>query len=245
MPTVPTTPNVLPISETFISLQGEGVLTGVPSWFCRVSGCNLRCTWCDTPYASWQPELAGGAPRSIDALVAEARASKVGHAVLTGGEPMLFPAVETLALQLHRLGMHITIETAGTIFRELPCDLLSLSPKLANSTPAHDDPRDPTGQWYDRHESRRIDIGTLQALIDRYASRQLKFVVSSPADLREIESLLGTLRGWQASEVQLMPEGTAVPPTGSLEWLVRACIERGFRLCSRQHLQWFGHRRGT
>jgi 7-carboxy-7-deazaguanine synthase len=111
------------------------VLTGVPSWFCRVSGCNLRCTWCDTPYASWQPELAGGAPRSIDSLLEEARASAVHHAVLTGGEPMLFPAVAMLAERLHGQRMHITIETAGTIFRDLPCDLLSLSPKLANSTP--------------------------------------------------------------------------------------------------------------
>ena len=44
------------ISEIFYSIQGEGILTGVPSVFIRTSGCNLRCTWCDTPYASWKPE---------------------------------------------------------------------------------------------------------------------------------------------------------------------------------------------
>ncbi|MFO0490871.1 MAG: radical SAM protein, partial [bacterium] len=58
----------MPIAETFVSLQGEGKLSGVPSWFCRVSGCNLRCAWCDTPYASWKPE---GNARQVQELIAE------------------------------------------------------------------------------------------------------------------------------------------------------------------------------
>jgi 7-carboxy-7-deazaguanine synthase len=80
----------VPISETFVSIQGEGKLAGVPSYFVRVSGCNLRCAWCDTPYASWEPD--GGA-RTIDRVVEEARSAAsrgVRHAVLTGGEPMMF-----------------------------------------------------------------------------------------------------------------------------------------------------------
>ncbi|MFG0252257.1 MAG: radical SAM protein, partial [Phycisphaerales bacterium JB038] len=72
----------LPIAETFASIQGEGKLTGVPSWFIRVAGCNLRCTWCDTPYTSWSPQ---GASRSVDELVEEALNSGLKHAVLTGG----------------------------------------------------------------------------------------------------------------------------------------------------------------
>src|SRR5689334_23693924 len=56
------------ISEIFYSIQGEGELTGVPSVFVRASGCNLRCTWCDTPYASWNPE---GEPRTVEQIVAE------------------------------------------------------------------------------------------------------------------------------------------------------------------------------
>ena len=70
------------VSETFFSVQGEGLLTGVPSWFVRLSGCNLRCAWCDTPYASWNPE---GPSRGIDAIAEEVRRSGARHAVVTGG----------------------------------------------------------------------------------------------------------------------------------------------------------------
>mgnify|MGYP003634903109 CR=1 FL=1 len=153
----------LPISETFVSIQGEGKLTGVPSWFCRVSGCNLRCTWCDTPYASWSPEKT---TRTIDELVEEAVASGVGHAVLTGGEPMMFAEVAELSSRLSNAGMHITVETAGTlVLPGLVCNLMSLSPKLANSTPT-DDPRDASGAWAKRHEERRLDFGAINELIE-------------------------------------------------------------------------------
>jgi len=63
------------ISEIFYSLQGEGELTGLPSVFVRTSGCNLRCTWCDTPYASWNPE---GTQQGIEAIVAEVQRHPTG-----------------------------------------------------------------------------------------------------------------------------------------------------------------------
>jgi len=94
-------PGALPVSESFVSLQGEGALTGVPSWFVRLGGCNLRCVWCDTPYASWTPEYQN---RAIDELIDEARASGTGFAVVTGGEPMIFPRVDSLCARLRELG---------------------------------------------------------------------------------------------------------------------------------------------
>src|SRR3954469_152642 len=122
------------ISEIFHSLQGEGELTGVPSVFIRTSGCNLRCTWCDTPYASWNPE---GAPRSVESLVKEVQThTSARHVVLTGGEPMIAKEIRELASQLKQLEYHITIETAATVAPEgIACDLASLSPKLLNSAP--------------------------------------------------------------------------------------------------------------
>ncbi len=97
------------ISEIFYSVQGEGELTGVPSVFIRTSGCNLRCRWCDTPYASWNPE---GTEMSIDQILAEVEKHPAAHVVLTGGEPMVARGIHELAARLRALGKHITIETA-------------------------------------------------------------------------------------------------------------------------------------
>jgi 7-carboxy-7-deazaguanine synthase len=233
------------VSETFTSLQGEGKLTGVPSWFLRLSGCNLRCVWCDTPYASWSPE---GERRAVASLLEEARASGVRHAVVTGGEPMIVPQLPAICAGLRGAGMHVTIETAVTVFPAdwsgLACDLMSISPKLASSTPRND-PRDPSGAWTARHESRRLDSGVLAGLIRAFPDHQLKFVVASPADLAEIESVLASLPAVAPSDVLLMPEGVTSPGPGSTGWIVRTCIEHGWRYCHRLHIDLFGNTRGT
>lgn len=232
----------IPISETFVSIQGEGKLTGVPSWFCRVSGCNLRCTWCDTPYASWNPEFT---KRTIDDLVDEAVKSGVNHAVLTGGEPMIFDQLVELSNRLAQSNMHITIETAGTVVLPgVSCHLMSLSPKLANSTPMSD-PRDPSGTWATRHEQRRFNPESINALIASAPDRQLKFVVSSPTDLVEIDQVLGQLKGYRAQDVMLMPEGVAVPDRDSIQWILDECVKRGWTYCPRLHIQLYGDTRGT
>src|SRR5689334_21224160 len=81
------------ISEIFYSVQGEGILTGVPSVFVRLSGCNLRCTWCDTPYTSWDPQ---GAQMTQGEILNEVQRHGASHVVVTGGEPMLFDSVVEL-----------------------------------------------------------------------------------------------------------------------------------------------------
>jgi 7-carboxy-7-deazaguanine synthase len=234
------------VSEIFSSIQGEGKLTGVPSWFVRFSGCNLRCTWCDTPYASWNPE---GEKHTIESLVTSAQESGLSHAVVTGGEPMIFKELPDLCAQLRGIGMHVTVESAGTVFPEdwdgLACDLMSISPKLANSTPSKDDSRDPLGVWHDKHESRRLDSSVLNRLIAGFSERQLKFVVADEQDISEIRSVLNTLGGLSPSDVMLMPEGTQSPVPGSTDWIVRACLESGWRYCNRLHIDLFGDRKGT
>src|SRR5438445_9540450 len=109
------------VSEIFYSLQGEGELAGVPSVFVRLSGCNLRCNWCDTPYASWAPE---GEKLSVAEILAQIAAYPARHVVLTGGEPMIASGIRELATEVKKLGHHITIETAATIAPQgIPCDL--------------------------------------------------------------------------------------------------------------------------
>ena len=160
------------ISEIFYSIQGEGELAGVPSVFVRASGCNLRCAWCDTPYASWQPE---GSPRTVDEIVAEVqRHASARHVVLTGGEPMIAPDIRGLAAALRLLGYHLTIETAATVPPEgIACDLVSLSPKLLNSAP------DATrhAAWRKKHESTRWQPAVVRAWLDGGYGFQFKFVV--------------------------------------------------------------------
>ncbi len=231
-------PDSLRIAESFTSIQGEGKLTGVPSWFVRLSGCNLRCVWCDTPYASWNPE---GPTRTLDDLMDEAKRSGVTHAVVTGGEPMIFPNVEPLTQRLAGAGMHVTIETAGTVFRPVTAHLMSISPKLANSTPSEA----AAGAWSERHEERRLNIPVLQQLIDTFPERQLKFVIAGEKDFPEIEALLARLHNWAPGDILLMPEGTA-PPSAALKSLIAGeCLKRNWRYCARLHIDLYGNKRGT
>lgn len=227
------------IAETFYSIQGEGKLTGVPSAFIRISGCNLRCTWCDTPYASWNPE---GTDRSVDDLVAEVVASGARHVVLTGGEPLITPDIVPLAEKLHALRLHLTLETAGTLHRDLPIDLWSVSPKLSNSTPFLRE----QGRFARAHEAHRLNLPVLRTIIDTAKDLQFKFVVASETDLAEIDALLAQLPPLPPADILLMPEGTDPLTLRSRQgWLVDLCRQRGFRYCPRLHIDLFGNTPGT
>jgi 7-carboxy-7-deazaguanine synthase len=227
------------VAELFHSIQGEGKLMGVPSAFVRASGCNLRCTWCDTPYASWEPE---GEELTIEQIVEQVGRFGARHVVLTGGEPLIMPEIETLCAALHGRGYHITVETAATVYKPLKLDLVSMSPKLSNSTP-HD--RD-GGRFARVHEQHRLNVPVIQQFIETSPAFQLKFVISSENDLREVDALLATLNGWAHEDVLLMPEGTdAATLDERSRWIARICLERGFRYCPRLHIYLFGNTRNT
>ena len=227
------------ISELFYSIQGEGKLAGVPSAFVRASGCNLRCVWCDTPYASWSPE---GRERSIGDIVASVAGTGAKHVVVTGGEPMIQPEIEPLCKALSEMGLHLTMETAGTVYKPVAMNLLSLSPKLANSTPWERE----RGRFARIHEENRLNFGTMQQLIDGAPEVQLKFVVEDEANLVEIDEVLSGLRGWRPEDVLLMPEGTDIATLDARAgWLAEACKRTGFRFCPRLHVYLYGDTRGT
>src|SRR5438067_12651044 len=95
--------NLMYIAEVFYSIQGEGELTGVPSVFIRTSGCNLRCAWCDTKYASWYPE---GTQMSVEDVVSRVLEFGCRYCVLTGGEPMIAKDIHKLAERLRSAGKH-------------------------------------------------------------------------------------------------------------------------------------------
>lgn len=229
------------IAEIFHSLQGEGELTGVPSVFVRASGCNLRCAWCDTPYASWNPE---GRARTIPQIVAAIETHpSTHHVVLTGGEPMIAKEIRPLAAEIRRLGRHITIETAATVAPEgIACDLASLSPKLLNSAP------DPVQHavWRKKHEATRWQPDVVRAWVDAY-DYQFKFVVARPEDIDELEHMLAALgREIPRHKVLLMPEARTLERMRErAAWLGEMCKARGYRYAHRLHIELYGNRRGT
>ncbi len=99
------------VTETFVSLQGEGERQGMPCFFLRLSGCNLRCSWCDTKYS-----FENGTERSADDIVKEIAASRLQYVCVTGGEPLiqkeeLIPLLEILK----GADILVDIETNGTI----------------------------------------------------------------------------------------------------------------------------------
>ncbi len=222
------------ISEIFYSIQGEGMLAGIPSVFVRTSGCNLRCTWCDTPYTSWQPE---GEERDVDWIVAEVERYGASHVVVTGGEPMIAPQIDELT---HRLQGHITIETAGTTDAQVRCDLMSISPKLANSTPHGRE----NGRWAGQHDRLRYQPEILRRLTQLYP-HQLKFVVAEPGDMTEVHAIVEST-GVAKKRVLLMPEG--VDPAALAErgrWIAEICKREGYRFSPRMHIELWGNRRGV
>jgi 7-carboxy-7-deazaguanine synthase len=223
----------LKIAEIFYSLQGEGTLAGVPSVFVRTSGCNLRCSWCDTPYTSWKPE---GAEMSVEEVLNASAQYPARHVVVTGGEPMIAPEIEALTAGLREADRHITIETAGTVFKPVMCDLMSISPKLANSTPE--------GQFAAQHERLRLQPDVLRKLMGRY-EYQLKFVIAQPGDVAEVDALLKET-GVPAGRVLLMPEGRDRDVLRERSvWLAEICKDRGWRLSPRLHVDLWGDRRGV
>lgn len=227
-------------SECFSSVQGEGFYTGVPSTFFRTSYCNLRCGWdnnlCDTPYTSWQPEQK---EISVEDAFEQIQAFGNKHVVITGGEPFLWnEELKSLCWRLHN---HIvTIETNATIYYPVSADLISMSPKLSNSTPWKHDTK-----WAKKHERDRINLEVIQEFVDDY-DHQFKFVISDGSELDEIVSLLDQLKNVQPDNIMLMPEGiTAEEIRQKQEMVVGICQQMGWRYSDRLHVRLWGNQRGV
>jgi len=228
------------ISELFYSLQGEGMLSGMPSVFIRLAGCNLRCGWCDTKYASWYPESE---PWSMEAILEGVELYPTRYVVITGGEPTIHPELAELTQELKARGKHITIETNGTSFMEgVACDLISMSPKLRHSiADAEMFPEEARIQM-----ERRWNIASFKNWIDHH-DYQLKFVFTSAADVEEIHELVGLIdRPIPADRIMLMPEGIDTAAIGRrAPEVVEVCRQQGYRYCARLHIDLFGNTRGT
>ncbi|MBN1804243.1 MAG: 7-carboxy-7-deazaguanine synthase QueE [Sedimentisphaerales bacterium] len=224
------------INEIFYSLQGEGFLAGVPSVFIRIAGCPLRCKWCDTKYA-WDENA--GEDYSIDKIIKTIRQWSCKFIVITGGEPMINPDLPQLLKEIKTAGKHITIETAGIAYVPgLPCDLMSISPKLSNSVP--DKTKNSTN-----HKYSRLDIAVLQELVENY-DYQLKFIMDSEDDLPEIQETIAKIGSVNPEKVMLMPQAATRKELLSKSPIVaEMCRQTGFALSQRMQVLLWDSQKGV
>jgi 7-carboxy-7-deazaguanine synthase len=226
------------IPEIFYSIQGEGRLSGVPSVFIRTSGCNLRCVWCDTPYTSWSPD---GKEMGLDEILHAIESYPLDHVVLTGGEPLLSLEIEDLSVRLKTAGGHVTIETAATIFKPVSCDLVSMSPKLSNSTPWQKQ----NGRFAAMHDQHRLNYNVVQQFIDSY-DYQLKFVVDREQDFAEVRQIVDALKNVDTSRVLIMAQARNRRQLHQKSrWIVELCKKFGYGYSPRLHIELYGNRRGV
>jgi 7-carboxy-7-deazaguanine synthase len=229
------------VSEVFYSLQGEGMLVGTPSVFVRLAGCPLRCPWCDTKYA-W--DFQAGEELDPGQITEQINRWPCRFVVLTGGEPMMGPdlaAREGLADLTHRLkttGKHITIETAGVLFiPDLACNLVSISPKSVSATVR--------ASTAGSHEPAASDLEAIRQLILAYPY-QLKFVIESPQDIDDVQSVLKELGPLEVEQVMLMPQAATKEELQTRSVMVaELCKRTGLRFGQRLHIQLWGQRRGV
>ncbi len=224
------------VNEIFYSLQGEGFLAGIPSVFVRLAGCPLRCKWCDTKYA-WDKEA--GNDYSIEKIHKAVQQWPCKFIVMTGGEPIINSDLPQLLQKLKSLGKHITVETAGIAFiPDLACDLMSISPKLSNSTPN-------ASKLATVHENSRLDEAILRKLIDNY-KYLLKFVVDSQEDLAEIQKTIEEIGDVDLEKVMLMPQAATRDELLAKSSMVADMCERtGFAFCQRLQVLLWNNERGT
>lgn len=235
------------VSEIFRTVQGEGAFTGHPSVFFRTSGCNLRCQFqdedgvtnlCDTPYTSWNPEGEEMSVLEAAKEIIYKATARIDHVVITGGEPFLFAdELEQLCAILKDHNKVITIETNATIYKYVKADLISMSPKLASSTPIK-------GTWSKKHEKRRINKEVIHSFLGSHRC-QIKFVVARKSDLDEIWKLEQEL-SLPRNKIVLMPEGiTKKEIISKQKWLVETCRDMGYTYSDRLHVRIYGNLRGV
>lgn len=154
---------------------------------------------------------------------------------------MLFRAVVPFTEALAQRGYHITIETAGTRFLPVVCHLMSISPKLRNSTPSPER----HSRWAVEHERRRFCPAVVRKLVAAYAY-QIKFVIDQPEDLVEVEEYLAAIPEIGRDRVLLMPQGRdSEELRAKAHWLEPLCQDRGYSFCPRMQFEWYGAVRGT
>ncbi len=207
------------VNEIFYSIQGEGTYIGIPMVFVRFTGCNLRCTWCDTKYA-WEE----GKEMSIDEIISEIKKYSTGWVCLTGGEPLLQEDIYKLIDRLLSMEYRILLETNGSINLEnLPCEE-NLIVDMDIKTPS-------SGM------TKFMDLSNLEILGPKDT---VKFVIVDEGDYEFFKEFIknNEIKG----EIILQPEGNR-----NLKWLAEKVLEDqlNVRVLPQLHKIIWGDKRGV
>lgn len=228
----------LTVSEVFgPTMQGEGPAAGRPCAFIRLMGCNLTCSWCDTPY-TWDARRFNlrdeGHRMHWEDILAKVVSMRVRLVVVSGGEPLLhqhFTGWRDLLRGLKAAGINVHVETNGTVIpNSVTADNVTqfiVSPKLKHAG---------------MPLSRTISTPTLRRLNGLGA--HFKFVCRTALDVDQVGTVTETAR-IPARRVWVMPEGTD-PKTvcDHLSQVAQPAIDRGFNVTSRLHVLAWGDERG-
>ncbi len=213
---------VLDVSEIFVSLQGEGTLAGIPTFFVRLSGCNLRCNWCDTSYAQKPSKNF----ISIEEIVRHwEKAGKIPYVQITGGEPLLQENVYDLMDFFLKEGVTLLLETNGSIsLRKVPKEvikILDLKTPSSGMTP------------YMRYENLAY-LGTKD---------QVKFVIADRVDYEWAKKRMSLYYLPVYTQVLFSPAWGLMNPQELANWIIEERLPVRFQL--QLHKILWGEKRGV
>ena len=230
----------LPISEMFLSIQGEGRFAGTPALFVRLKYCNLGCAWCDTRFTWDEEKIEEGTlltvqeitNRALEIMSKSSSPKHETHIVITGGEPMLHQdRIPAMIDALIEAGFSFfEIETNG-MYVPSPAMISRInwwncSPKLSNS-----------GLY-----TMKTRVAAALATIIATHKCDFKFVIQAPKDIDEMEKIF--MPPIPADRIILMPEGvTSEIQAQIMPWLSEECIRRGYRFSPRLHILAWGNER--
>ena len=200
-------PESLRVSEIFASLQGESTTVGVPTVFVRLTGCPLRCHWCDTTYA-----FLGGKRLTIDEILARVASFGLSEVCVTGGEPLAQPACRELLTLLADAGYRVSLETSGAL------SIAGLDPRVRRVM----DLKAPG--------SGEADKNLWDNLEHLRAHDEVKFVLADRADYEWAKDILERHDLARRATVLFSPVAGSLPPSTLAEWIVADRLPVRFQL---------------
>ena len=242
------------IGEMYSCLQGEGKFIGIPHLLIRVSGCKLRCqfaeSFCDTPFASWAPEKGKFTLDDVRDLYRNH--PQIKYTMITGGGPTAHADLlkQLCDIAVNQYNHYVTIETEGSEFVQTDAQFISLSPKLANSTPRPGTMNPYTGKLVTeankrQHEKWRCNYDAMKDLLNSHEDFQVKPVISNKNELEEFRALQKIL-SVPNDKIYLMPEGLNREQLKRRRQLLsEVAVEMGYNFTDRLHIITYGDKRGV